>query len=88
MNFYLPFLLVNINRRKLVNMDRRKLVNINRRKMVNYTDVCTDYLMSWNFKHIVNIQRIRGYNSINIKFGYKELEIRSPRDFMIYENNN
>jgi predicted nucleic acid-binding protein len=47
-----------------------------------------DYLISWNFKHIVNVQRIRGYNAINIKNGYKELEIRSPRDFMIYEDNN
>jgi predicted nucleic acid-binding protein len=47
-----------------------------------------DYLISWNFKHIVNVQRIRGYNSINIKNGYKELEIRSPRDFMTYEDNN
>ena len=26
-----------------------------------------DVLISWNFKHIVNMQRIRGYNSINIK---------------------
>lgn len=24
-----------------------------------------DLLVSWNFKHIVNVQRIRGYNSIN-----------------------
>lgn len=47
-----------------------------------------DYLISWNFKHIVNVQRIRGYNAINIKNGYKELEIRSPRDFMTYEDNN
>ncbi|MFZ4465051.1 MAG: type II toxin-antitoxin system VapC family toxin [Bacteroidales bacterium] len=47
-----------------------------------------DYLISWNFKHIVNVQRIRGYNSINIKNGYKELEIRSPRDFMTYEDNS
>ena len=45
-----------------------------------------DYLISWNFKHIVNVLRIRGYNSINIKNGYKELEIRSPRDFMNYED--
>lgn len=37
-----------------------------------------DILVSWNFKHIVNIERIRGYNSINIKNGYKQLEIRSP----------
>jgi len=47
-----------------------------------------DYLISWNFKHIINIQKIRGYNSVNIKNGYKELEIRSPRDFMGYEDNN
>jgi predicted nucleic acid-binding protein len=47
-----------------------------------------DYFISWNFKHIVNVQRIRGYNAINIKNGYKEIEIRSPRDFMIYEDNN
>ena len=46
-----------------------------------------DYLISWNFKHIVNVQRIRGYNSINIKNGYKLLEIRSPRDFIQYEDN-
>ena len=41
-----------------------------------------DYLVSWNFKHIVNIQKIRGYNSINIKNGYKQLDIRSPREFI------
>jgi len=46
-----------------------------------------DLLVSWNFKHIVNIERIRGYNSVNIKNGYKQLEIRSPRDLMDYENN-
>jgi hypothetical protein len=26
-----------------------------------------DYLVSWNFKHIVNIDRISGYNGVNIK---------------------
>ena len=47
-----------------------------------------DYLISWNFKHIVNVQRIRGYNAINLKNGYKLLEIRSPRDFVRYEDIN
>jgi hypothetical protein len=47
-----------------------------------------DFLISWNFKHIVNIKRIQGYNAVNIKNGYKELEIRSPREFMIYEDNS
>ena len=46
-----------------------------------------DFLISWNFRHIVNVQRIRGYNSINIRNGYKQLEIRSPRDFENYEDN-
>ena len=45
-----------------------------------------DYLVSLNFKHIVNIQRIIGYNAINIKNGYKQLEIRSPREFQKYED--
>lgn len=44
-----------------------------------------DYLISWNFKHIVNVERIRGYNSVNIKLGYASIEIRSPRDIMKYE---
>jgi predicted nucleic acid-binding protein len=47
-----------------------------------------DYLISWNFKHIVNVWKIRGYNAINIKNGYRELEIRSPRDFMTYDDND
>jgi len=46
-----------------------------------------DFLVSWNFKHIVNIQKIRGYNSINIKNGYRQLEIRSPREFEKYEDD-
>ncbi len=45
-----------------------------------------DYLISWNFKHIVNVDRIRGYNSVNIKLGYSSIDIRSPREFMKYED--
>ena len=45
-----------------------------------------DLLASWNFKHIVNIQKIRGYNSINIKNGFPLLEIRSPKDLISYED--
>ncbi len=46
-----------------------------------------DLLVSWNFKHIVNIKRIRGYNGINIKNGYPPIEIRSPKDLIDYEND-
>jgi len=45
-----------------------------------------DILVSWNFKHIVNIFRIRGYNSVNLRLGHPTLEIRSPKDVVGYEN--
>jgi hypothetical protein len=45
-----------------------------------------DLLISWNFEHIVNVIRIRGYNSINLRNGYSTLEIRSPKDLINYEN--
>ena len=41
-----------------------------------------DILISWNFKHIVNVNRIRGYNSVNQKQGYNILEIRTPREIL------
>ena len=45
-----------------------------------------DILVSWNFKHIVNIMRIRGYNAVNIKLGYSTIDIRSPKEIVNYEN--
>ena len=47
-----------------------------------------DFLISWNFRHIVNVQRIMGYNSVNLKNGYKQLDIRSPRELITYEDDN
>jgi len=37
-----------------------------------------DVLVSWNFKHIVNVTRILGYNSVNMKLGYSQINIRTP----------
>jgi predicted nucleic acid-binding protein len=45
-----------------------------------------DILASWNFKHIVNVYRIRGYNSINLRMNYTTLEIRSPKEITEYED--
>ena len=39
-------------------------------------------LRSWNFKHIVNLQRIHGYNSVNLRQGYPLIEIRTPREVL------
>jgi hypothetical protein len=43
-----------------------------------------DVLASWNFKHIVNLDRIKGYNSVNLRLGYTMIEIRSPKDLVKY----
>ncbi len=49
-----------------------------------------DVLSSWNFKHIVNLDRIKLYNSINLRLGYKIIEIRSPREILkiVKDGNN
>ncbi len=47
-----------------------------------------DILVSWNFKHIVNVKKINGYNAVNLKKGYRTLEIRTPREIIEYENND
>ena len=39
-----------------------------------------DVLVSWNFKHIVNLRRIHAFNAVNLKHGHPVLEIRSPRE--------
>lgn len=45
-----------------------------------------DVLVSWNFKHIVNLERIHGYNSVNLRLGYPLLEIRTPVEVIPYED--
>ncbi len=44
-----------------------------------------EVLVSWNFRHIVNLQRIRGYNSVHLLHGYPLLEIRTPEEVLSYE---
>ncbi len=41
-----------------------------------------DVLVSWNFKHIVNLDRIRKYNAVNLMNGYPMIEIRNPREIL------
>jgi hypothetical protein len=37
-----------------------------------------DLILSWNFKHIVNYNRIKGFNSVNVRYGYRTMTILSP----------
>ena len=46
-----------------------------------------DVLVSWNFQHIVRLDKIRQFNSVNIELGYKQLTIYSPREVASYETD-
>ena len=41
-----------------------------------------DVLVSWNFKHIVNISRIHLLNAVNLKLDYPMLDIRNPKEVL------
>lgn len=45
-----------------------------------------DVLVSWNFKHIVNFNKIRLFNAVNLEQGYKQIQIFSPREVTTYED--
>ena len=43
-----------------------------------------DVLVSWNFKHIVHFDKIRMFNAVNLEYGYRPLQIFSPREVTTY----
>ncbi len=44
----------------------------------------SDVLVSWNFKHIVRFDKIRLFNAVNLEYGYRSLQIFSPREVTTY----
>ena len=55
--------------------------------IANATIQKADIVVSWNFKHIVNIDRIRKYNAVNLMYGYSAIEIRTPREILKEPDN-
>lgn len=45
-------------------------------------------IVSWNFKHIVNFQKIPLYNAVNQLKGYDSIEIYSPQEVIEYEDED
>ena len=46
-----------------------------------------DAPVSWNFKHIVRLEKIRLFNAVNVESAYRVLSIRSPREVTTYEGH-
>ena len=42
-----------------------------------------DVIVSWNFKHIVHFDKIRGYHAVNILQGYIAIPIHTPQEVVI-----
>ena len=40
-----------------------------------------DLILSWNFQHIVNFNRIHKFKGVNLQNGYPAIEIFSPMEF-------
>ena len=43
-------------------------------------------IVSWNFRHIVNFQKIPMYNAVNTLHGHREIAIYSPLEVIEYED--
>lgn len=43
-----------------------------------------DAIVSWNFKHMVNVFVKRAINSVNLRLGYKTIDILSPQEVISY----
>ena len=46
-----------------------------------------DYLVSWNFRHLVNVQRSAGFNAVNLLQGWPPVRIVNPLE-LIYGNQD
>ncbi len=45
-----------------------------------------DVLVSWNVKHIVNLDKILLFNAVNMKHGYPPIDVRAPKELIRYED--
>ena len=41
-----------------------------------------DHLVSWNFRHLVNVKRETGFNAVNLLQGYKTIRIVNPLELI------
>jgi len=39
-------------------------------------------VLSWNFKHLVNLRKIEAFNGINLLMGYRPIDIRTPGEVL------
>lgn len=65
---------------------KRAVVSPKYAEDAGHVAICTvariDYLVSWNFRHLVNVRREAGFNSVNLLQGYQSVRIVSPMELI------
>lgn len=51
------------------------------------TVASVDVVVSWNFRHIVRLDKIQLFNGVNAELGYRAVAIYSPREVTTYERD-
>ena len=46
-----------------------------------------DAIVSWNFRHIVRVDKMRAYNQVNLQTGFGLLSIVSPQEVRFDEDD-
>ena len=46
-----------------------------------------DAIVSWNFRHIVRVDKMRAYNQVNLQAGFGLLSIVSPQEVRFDEDD-
>ena len=46
------------------------------------------YLVSWNFRHLVNVRREAGFNAVNLLQGYPSLSIVNAKELIYADSDN
>ncbi len=49
--------------------------------------ISAEVLVSWNFKHIVKLDKVQQFNAVNLSCGYRAITIYSPREVAHYEED-
>lgn len=56
------------------------------RRIALATIADVDALVSWKFRHIVRLEKIRLFNAVNVESGYRALNNLSPREVTTHES--
>lgn len=46
------------------------------------------YLVSWNFRHLVNVRREAGFNAVNLLQGYAPVRIVNPKELIYVDTDD